>query len=551
MRLQKYFIIGIVISMLMAHAGQLSFAQDDEKKEDETFSAGVSETFSDNAKSKIANQVEQKCKMVPLRVRTMFSIDNFTDSLESTFLKPFADLQRTACYRNMIWESEDEMDKMMDSYAQMSYELCIQDVRADYTDSKESDEAVSDISVEQKDLLSKITALRNAISLLREYGAKGIHLVSEDLSKIYGLESFSDDLFKEIFKLTTDVNDHPYYCPYFRNANTVGWPNVTDPEPHKHYKDILSEKDKKDNKKKRKKILGECKSKLSTIKSSLDQFFAYYTVDGDVFTYVDPQAESFYPKYFTLSESQRMSVYKKLRGVEVILPFLQRRISTCADNVFSELADTVKNIFDSTVSFFEDFDKNLEEKMSKNKTEIMMQSYDKICNKFIEAQKRSGNTLRSLPYLAKIDGVVYCSRPDNTIMSPEEAYQDAKNRSLKNLPLPKGISEIVSEDMDAALSDVMSKQLEEWSRYKFSVDIIKQRAMYKAIYDNGTDGASTAVQNLMNDFINVIQTTISKDGDTLPITKAIWDTFYELQERQNCGSCSVKEGDFKINKATP
>jgi hypothetical protein len=467
-------------------------------------------------------------------------VDNFTDSLDSTFLQPFIDLQRTTCFRNIAWGAEDEVDKIIDSYAEASYEVCAQSSRAQITGSTEGDKAPAEEAMADQDkFLSQAEALQQGISLFRQYASQGVNLVAEDIEKIYGLQNFSEDLFREIFKLTTDINDHPYYCPYFKNGNVVGAVNVTDPEWHHHYEDILSHKETEDDKAKRKKVLQECKKKMATIETSLNEFFIS----------ADQQDTNLYPKYSDLTDSERSTVYEKLKSVQEMMPFIQGKVSTCTDSALSDFVDTVDEII--SLKFFENFGKDAAKKLREGRKEAAMTMYDNLCSKFIQAQKRSGNTLKNLPYYMEIDGVVYCARPDNTDQTLEEAYQETNNKSINALPLPKGINEIVMENTEAALSDVMSRRLEELGRYKFSVDIVKQRAMYKALYDTGTDGVSTALQSLMNDFIKVIQTTISKDGDDTPITKAIWKTFYKLQSEQNCGSCSVQEGDFRIKKASP
>lgn len=537
----QYILAVIIFLFLGAHT--VAYAQDG------VFS-GVSESFVAGVKDNVTSQVDELCGAVPIISRIQFSLENFTDTLSSTLLEPFVDLQRVSCYRTVLWEIDDEISAKIDSYADMSYDLCAESVREEMGIENRT-MPLNEVRLERLDIFNEINFMRDGVSLLRRYGSKGAYLNPEEIEKIYGVSAstFNNAMFRELTGLTTDMDDHLYYCPLLQNANIMGI-DVVDSEWHQHYESILTDDEKKDPQKRRKRVQDECASKWSTVLDKISELLASIEYNGTIVS-----RDNFNAKYSALSQlSNRdlLALYKKAKSALLTLPHLVRRVNMCTDDALGDFVATMKKIIsmESVSKAFDDMTKKIQEK----KKEMQMAAYDRICNNIIAARKNVGGTLKDLPFLKKIDEVYYCTRPDNSDKTFEKSFNEYHSKSLKELTMPKGMDEIIMENTEASIRDAMTRQLDEWSRYQFEVDTVKQRAMYRSLYDTGTDGVSTALVNLMNDFITTLQTTVSTDStrngrDAVPITKAIWDALYDLQERQDCGKCSLKKDDLKIIKA--
>jgi hypothetical protein len=536
--------IGVIAISLFLSGGILSHAFAQESSNDDGFFEGIEEYAEDQAKQQVLRQVENACQATRLAARAKIAADDFLGSVDNIFVQPFIDLQRSNCYRTVVWELDDKVEELTETYAQAVQNECVQRTRAGVKGDESSAQSAAQAGQNTEELFDEISLLKRGTYLLRTYGNNGSGIKTDDVIKIYGFAEMNDDLYKEVFDYQSDINDHPYYCPYFQNGNVLG-AQIPVLEWHPHYEDILNElskEDRKDERKKRKRVLQECRAKWSAMTSSVESFLVAYESNtlGDS-----------YPLAAELSDQQKASLASSIESAELIIPYIKKRSNMCTDDVVADFVDLVNKIINFKPA---DFAEDIRLKIIEKQKQARITMYQDLCNKVIQARKRLGATLKTLPYYTTIDGVDYCTRPDNADSSLGEAFQSALNKSLKAMGNPKKLDEIILEKTDANITEVMNKQLAEWAKYQFTYDIARQRAMYKALYDTGGDGVSTAIQNLMNDFISVLQTTISVDpaktGElAMPITKAIWDTFYELQERQRCGSCSVQQDDLKIIKS--
>ncbi len=497
--------------------------------------SGVRESIEQGASELLFKQVAELCSAVALASELALSIEAFGSTLNNIFLQPFIDLQRTSCYRTIIWEIDDAIDELSMQYGQVSAQICVEQNRIDIMKDTSNESTLEGLKAERGRLYDSIRSMRTGLSLYREFGSKGTELTADNKKDIYGYSNFSDALYREIFGILRNTGDHPYYCPYFLNKNIIGV-ELEDPDWNPAY--VLTGV-KEDEKEKRKRVLNSCAVKWSAMGASAGTFLG--TTD----------TSSQYPLFSALDSQVQADIKDHLQPLLVLMPYFQKRVHMCTNSVLGDFVNTFEKIF--SIQSFEQLFTGFKERLQKRIREAKMATYDRICNRIIATRKAVGGTLRDLPYFGEIDGVAYCQRPTKANTTFRQALERGLQKAINSLAPPKGLSEIIAADLDATMQNVMSVQLDEWTLYQFQVDIAKQRAMYQALYEDGSDGVTTSLRDVMGEFLNTLRTTVSADpakkgSDAFPVTKAIWDVFYDLQNRQQCGSCSVQQGDLKISQ---
>lgn len=505
------------------------------EQNDSDLLSGVQESIQQGASELLFNQVAELCSAVALASELALSVEAFGSTLDNIFLQPFIDLQRTSCYRTIIWEIDDAIDELSMQYGQVNAQICVEQNRIDIMKDTSNEGVLANLRAERGRLYDSVRSMRSGLSLYREFGSKGTELTADNKKDIYGYSDFSDALYREIFAISRNAGDHPYYCPYFLNKNIIGV-ELEDPDWNPVYVVTGVQENEKE---KRKRVLDSCVVKWSAMSASVSTFLD------------SPDTSSGYPLFSALDSQVQAAIKDQLRSFLVLVPYLQKRVHMCTNSVIGDFVDTFEKIF--SIESIEQLFTGFKERLQKRIREAKMATYDRICNRIIETRKAVGGTLHDLPYFGEINGVAYCQRPNKANTTFRQALERGLQKSINSLVPPKGLSEIAVADLDATMQNVMSVQLDEWTLYQFQVDIAKQRAMYQALYEEGSDGVTTSLRDVMSEFLNILRTTVSADpakkgNDAFPVTKAIWDVFYDLQDRQQCGSCSVQQDDLKISQ---
>jgi hypothetical protein len=555
MRNNTYIVVSVAFLLFFINGTVLAQGNNPPNDLGQAFERRMDEILKANT-SAFVNDSCESTKLTSNSFIQGFALDGINSLVPS-----FSDITATACYRDMLWNMEDQIDKQLVNLNSSSYAACVVDsddpLKKELSDQKSVEEA-------------KIQNIHRGLQLLRNFGPKAT-LSPDELRSVLGVNSISAEVWNELLGDYKSDDTNPYYSPFFRRDTLFGFDNFPESDIPLSYKEYAVARNNKNSS-------DENSSDKSTFEKNVD---AYKEVSAKKWSTMENKLRIFlsqshlqlsantpdvadadvvlYPNFYKLSSSDRVNLYRSLRAFYAAVPNMLQFVSGCGVSGIGGIMDGISksvdnftgaldNFVDTFTYPFTDADPN-----SKAHQQIIKRRVDRllsICSRLEAVYVRAGRSLHELPIIAVVDKVAYCPRPVGEDTSFSDAYKAALNATTANVQAVRGVGDLVLQDEQISTEELMIQLRSEQSRFLQSIDTSKLYAQYQALYENSSLGSTNSLQESLDSFIKVIErTTQAQEANPEPVLFAIFKTLWNVQNFKNgsgCSACDVVYDDFKI-----